>query len=476
MNTAQKIVKNATSLLVSGIIAQFLGFLAIVYLARVLCPADFGKISFAMAIVIYFTVVANLGLPLLGTKKVARERGKIRDYLGSILTLRLCLAVLGFGLLLLMTLFLDKPADIKYLLILYGLGLIPSALLLDWAFQGVERMEYIGLGRILVGATFLALVMWFIKNPGQLLLAPCFQVAGNLLAAGVLIPIFVGHFGKPRFKFDLVLWKSLFRQALPIGFALLMIQIYYNVDTVMLGFMKSNEEVGYYNAAYKIVMFLILLIGAYYDAIFPVVSYFYKMSSASLKSLLSLTVKLMVTIAIPLVVMGTILARPIMDFIFGARYESGIIALQILIWAVAIIWVNGVYSRGLLSCDRQNKFAMGVTVAAIINVILNFILIPPLGIKGAAIATVSAEAVATVVFYIEFSKVIRVPLHNYIVKPSLASVIMALFLYWGLVSLNLHVFVLIFGGIAIYFVFLYLIKGITKAEIRSLQSAILGIK
>ena len=474
MNTAQRILKNVASLLISRAIAQSFTFVSIIYLARILGPADFGRINFALAIVAYFTLIGNMGLPLLGTRDIARDKDKIRDYSGSVLTLRFFLAVLGFSLLLLMAFFLNKPLEIRYLIILYGLGLIPSALLLDWAFQGVEKMEYIGLGRILAAVIYVGLVLGFVKGRQQLLLIPCFHVAANLLAAGLLISIFVRQFGRPEFGFKIVFWKSLLRQALPIGFSLVMIEIFYNIDTVMLGFMRSDEEVGYYNAAYKIIMLLILASGAYHDAIFPVISNYYATSIDLLQSLLLQTAKLMVTLALPLAIGGTILARPLINFIYGAAYSGGVIALQILIWAVAIIWINTVYSRALLGCDRQNKYALAVAMAALINVILNFVLIPPLGLKGAAIATVLAEGIASVIYYVELRNITRVSFLTYIFRPLLASIVMGLFLRWGLNSFDMNLLSLISAGAFVYFAFLFLVRGVTGKDIESIRSTIIA--
>lgn len=476
MNTAQRIIKNTASLLFLGIISQLIGFAAVIYLARVLGPGGFGKINFAIAIITYFTLIANMGLPLLGTREIAREKDKIRDYLGSILTLRLCLALLGFGLLLLLAFFLNKPIEIKYLIILYGLGLIPSALLLDWAFQGVEKMEYVGLGNILATAIYVVLVLFFVKSPEQILVVPCFQVAGSLLAAVILFSIFAKNLGKPVFKIDLVFWKSLLRKSLPIGFSLIMAQIFYNIDTVMLGFMRSDEEVGYYNAAYKIIMLLIFVIGVYHDAIFPVISNYYKTSLDSLRKLLSFTQELMVAVAVPLAVGGTILARPIINLLYGTDYNNGIIAFQILIWAVVIIYINTAYSRGLLACKKENWFLAGTIIPAMVNLTSNFILIPPLGLKGAAIATVIAEASGFLVMYIGFKKIFYMPFHNYIIRPLLASSLMLIFLHWGLNSLNLNMVSLIIGGALIYSGLFYLMRGVTREEIALIKSALIGGK
>jgi len=276
------------------------------------------------------------------------------------------------------------------------------------------------------------------------------------------------------FKVDLIFWKTLLRHALPIGFSLAIAQIFFTVDTVMLGFMRSDEEVGYYNAAYKIIMLFIMVAMAYHDAIFPVISHFYKTSLDSLRKLVSGTERLMAAIAMPLAVGGFILARPIMDLLYGAGYEGGIIAFQILIWAVFILYINVGYSRGLLACNREKWYLAGAAIPAVINVIANFILIPPLGLIGAATGTVLAQASAFLVIYIGFKKVALVPFHRYIFKPSLASIIMAAFLFWGLNGANLSLFPLIAGGAFIYGVLFYLMKGITKEDIRLVQSTILA--
>lgn len=476
MNTAQRIVKNTFSLLFSGMIAQLLGFLAIVYLARVLGPGDFGKLNFAMAIITYFTLIANLGLPLLGTREIARDREKIDDNLTNILTMRLFLAALSFSLLFLIVFFLNKPLETKYLIILYGLGIIPSALLLDWAFQGVERMEYIGIGRILGSVIYVGLVLGFVKSHQQLLLIPCFHVAANLLVIVLLISIFVNHFGKPRFRFKFSPWKELLRAALPIGLSIIMIQVVHYIDTVMLGFMKSAEQVGYYSAAYKIIMILLMAAWCYQDAVFPVISNYYKTSTDSLKKIQSHSTKVMITLTLPLAIGGTIFARPIMNLIYGGKYDPGVIALQILIWTVAIGSLHGVYVRGLIACDRQNRRLIIAIVHALIVIALNFIFIPLLGLIGAAIVTVSGEFLVIFLSYREFSKIVSVPFHGYILKPLFASTIMVLFLYWGLSWQNFNLFLSIFGGGMIYFISLYLMKGITSKDIRIIQYAILANK
>ncbi|MBI5206856.1 MAG: oligosaccharide flippase family protein, partial [Candidatus Firestonebacteria bacterium] len=119
MDNAQRIIKNTFSLLFSTIINQVLGFFVTVYLARILGPGDFGKINFALAIITYFTLITNFGLPLFGTREIARDKEKIKECIGNILGLRFCLSILSFFLILVLVFFINKPINIKYLIIFY---------------------------------------------------------------------------------------------------------------------------------------------------------------------------------------------------------------------------------------------------------------------------------------------------------------------------------------------------------------------
>jgi O-antigen/teichoic acid export membrane protein len=469
MNTAQRIVKNTFSLLLSGFVAQLFIFFTMIYLARVLGPGYFGKISFATALLAYFTLITHLGLPLWGTREIARDSNNIRPYLGNILLLRLCLAALSFILLLLLLFFLQRPIELKILILLYGIGLFFSAITIDWVFQGIEKMEYVGLGRILSALTFFGLVILFIKGQAQLYYVPCFQVAGILLGSLILIVVFIRTCGRFRLKFDLQLSKKILKQALPLGVSIILIQIIYSIDIVMLGFMKSDVEVGYYNAAYKIILPLILVGSIYFDAVFPVLSKYHKSSMDSLEKLQSYNAKLMTIAALPLGISGTMLGVPIVTKIYGTEYLNSAIAFQILIWAAVLIYLNMIYARGMWACNMQNKYLKIVFGQAVINIILNCLLIPHYGIIGAAVSTVAAEFVGLFFYQHEFNKIVHLPIHHFILKPILASLLTLLFLAF---TKHLNLIVVLGGVVSVYFAALFCIKGISKDEIKNIAGVL----
>jgi len=471
MSSVRRIAKNFFSLSIGQIISQFVTFLAVVYLARVLGTANFGKLSFAQATVTYFLLISELGLSTLGIREVARHRDKLNNYVDNILTLRLCLAFFSFCLLLLFTVLINKSIEIKYLIIFYGLSLFPSALLMEWFFQGVEKMEFVGVSKILNRSLYVILVFILIKNNKQLLLVPYLWLAGIISSVGFLLCIFIKQVGRMKLVFNFPFWKELLYTALPMGFAWMMIQIYNNFDTIMLGFMKTDEVVGWYNAAYKVIFFVFMLGGCYITTIFPVVSRYYKESSDRLSVLLSHSAKLMIAISLPLGIGGTILGKPLMRLFYGTQYDNGIIAFQILIWYVVISFICMIYANSLLACNKERKYAVGVMLAAITNLILNIFLIPPFGLKGAAIATVAAEGSLFVYAYTEFQKIRKVEFKKYLLSPLISASLMGGFLY---LNVNWNLFLLIVSGMVIYTATLFLTKGISQNDLILAKGYLLG--
>ena len=460
--TVQRITKNFAILAAAQVCANLLALVVMLYLARTLAVGDFGLVNFALAVLAYFMLIPNAGLPLLGTREVARDEARIKDYASTILTLRLTLSAVSFCLLLLLAAVLNQPLETKYLLALYGLCLLPTAFFFDWVFQGIQRMEFIGAARVLQWALYLGLILGLVKGSEQLLAVPLLYFGGISVAALFLLVLFIRRFGRPSFRIDLRIWKDLLKQALPMGFSFFMVMLYTNFDTIMLQFMRGGEEVGYYNAAYKIILFLTGLGSLYYTAIFPPLSSLYKTSLEAMRRLLSATAKLAVILVLPLAVGGTILARPIMNLLYGNRYDGGIIALQILIWVVAVILVSSMYGLSLIASDRQNRFALALGVGAGVNLILNLALIPLYGLMGAAIATLVTEVVVFSLVYRYFSQIVSIPLRGRLLRPALACVGMAAFLYF---CPSWNVILLTALGAALYFALLFLLGGIERREI-----------
>ncbi|MCK4257158.1 polysaccharide biosynthesis C-terminal domain-containing protein, partial [candidate division WOR-3 bacterium] len=210
-------------------------------------------------------------------------------------------------------------------------------------------------------------------------------------------------------------------------------------------------------------MFLLLVDRVFSMVILPLISRYYKESIKKLEEILSLAARAVITVVIPICAGGTLLAMPIIRFIFGQGYTSSTPVLQILIWTLAITTIGSIYTQGLIGTGQEKRYAVAMVTGTVSNIILNVIMIPRLGIIGAALATICAELIMFYLMYRVFHRVVKFRLFTFFGKPIFASAIMCAVLYF-LRSLN--VILLVFIGAVIYTFLLYIMMGITKEDIK----------
>lgn len=473
MNTAQRIIKNTLSLLLSGIFSQAVGFVAVIYLARILSPEGFGMINFALAATAYFMMLSSLGLPFVGPRELARNRNNFKAPTVNFIILRLIMTVVSFTLLLGVVWFLPKAAEVKWLIFLYGLMLWPSAALLDWVFQGLEKMEYTGLARILPAALYLLMILLWVRHADDILRIPVLQVLTLTLTAGLLWWLFWRHYGSLLFRPDWPYIRRMFRASLTIGMTSLLNLVIFNAPLLFLGFLRGDAEVGFYSAGLKLALVLIAGAAAYFDAVYPLGAQYYQTSLTQLLRLQTYSVKLVFAFAIPMVIGGIMLAEPIILLIYGAQYEPAVIGFQGLVVFAALNMLNMVFGRGLWFSDQQNVLMRIMLVLAVLNLTLNGVLITVAGMRGAVLATILTEVAAFIFQYRAFCRVVAVPVRPYLSKPLLAGGMMLLVLWLTRMgSANLFALVIV-GGLS-YIITFIACRGVTLDEIRHLRRLLSG--
>jgi O-antigen/teichoic acid export membrane protein len=397
--TGVRIIKNFFSLSAANLISQLLAFITTAYLARILIVGDFGKIGFAQGIVAYFALFTDFGLRTVGTREVAKKRGEIKRYVNNFLALRFVLALASFASLLIFLGFINKPIEYKILIALFGLTLLSQVFLLDWTFQGIERMELPAISNVIRVIIYLILIFSFVKGT-QLLLIPTFLILAYISAAIFLMYIFIKSFGWVTFSFEKEIWKFSIAQAIPLGLSTFILQIGSNSDIVLLGFMKSDEAVGWYTAAYKLILFPIGFAGMFLTAAFPVMARLHQESIEKLKTLVQSACKVMFFLGFPISVGGMILAPKLIPLIYSTKYEPSVLAFQILMGYVFIAYAYAPFYFLLPACNKQKNYLYSLTTGAFTNILLNLFLIPKYSVVGAAISTVVGHFVIFIMLYI----------------------------------------------------------------------------
>ena len=472
MSTARRIAKNTTILFISQIISYILIFFYTIYIARYLGAEGYGTLSFALAFSGIFSILADLGLSTLTVREIARDKSLAKKYLGNALLIKIILAFLTFGLIALFVNLLDYPQETINVVYFISLSTISTSMfgIFYSIFQAYEKMEYQSLGQILS-----SILMFF-----GVLIGPYlgFDVIGfsilyfisNVIVLGYSFFICSWKFLIPKIEYDKYFWKTIIKESLPFGLTSVSIMLYTYIDSVLLSIMEGNEVVGWYNAAYKLVLFLVVIPTTINITIFPSMSKFHISSQDSLKLINEKYFKLMIITGIPLGVATTLLSDKIILLIFGAGYTQSIIALQILIWTIVFTFGGASFVRLLEATNKQLILTKITGISVIINIALNLILIPKFSFVGASIATILTEIIlVSIVIKINYKLGYGIPtkkILNNLLKISFASLIMGLVIIY---LKNLNLLSLSILAILTYSVTLLAVKGIDNKDIKIIR-------
>ena len=176
------------------------------------------------------------------------------------------------------------------------------------------------------------------------------------------------------------------------------ISIYTNLDSVMLGFMKGDAEVGYYTVAVKVKLALVSFLIAINEVLLPRFSYYLESGAHDrMNSILRKTTKVMLGISMPLAILFMIFAREVVMILAGSDFEPAVPAMIAIMPTLVVIGISSLYGNQVLVPMGQEKtVAISAAVGAVTNLIINAILIPPYGAAGASVSTLIAEVMVLV--------------------------------------------------------------------------------
>jgi len=361
--------------------------------------------------------------------------------------------------------FTDYDGDTKKIIIILGIyGIISSIAQLCFSiFRAFERMQY--------ETIIVILEKFVITSLGITLLLLGFGLVpfGFIFLIAGLISIATGlYFLKSKFQiihsfFDFTLAKNLLIHSIPFGASMLLVTIYDKIDTVMLSMMQTMSDVGWYSTAYRLLAITGVVPTILVTAIFPKMSQDILNNKEEVSRLFTKSFKYLFLLAVPLVALGVLVGDKIILFVFSDEYQNSIVVFQILVWAAGILFINILLGSLFRASDRQKLLVRVQSAGVIINIVLNFILIPIYSYKGAAIATVITESMICIVcLTYTIYNICKLTEIMFIFKAFTAVMLMT-FIVLLVKDLNLFLIIGIAG--LLYFGVLYLLKAFTFQEI-----------
>ena len=319
--------------------------------------------------------------------------------------------------------------------------------------------------RILGAAAVLMLVLWEAPLSSFIVVGVLFGVPGVLIGfpEAVLLYLYYRKSGHFRLAVDRKTCLGLLSESLPLAVCALLIMTYARVDQLMLQGMLGEEElVGTYGLAVRYAEILRIIPLAFVASVFPSLCRIYQNRRESFAEAYTRSFKYMNMICIPAACASVVLAGPFIAKVNPA-YKDAASILSLLLFAEVFVFLGIVNNRLLISSDRQSLDYVFTGTSAVVNVLLNLLLIPRLGMTGAAVASMAAYGTGPVIgLFIPYTRQFSMQMFRQGVRPLLASAVMLVALFYSLPVLGIVTCIPV--GIAVYGVVFVLLKGVDARD------------
>ena len=363
------------------------------YVSRILLPEGVGKVSSAQNIVTYFTLLAALGLPTYGVIAIASASEK-RTELSK--TFSELFAINGLSSLICTVIYYAIIATVPFfknrilLFAITGMSIPLTIINVDWFYQGREEYKYIMLRSVAFKIIALGSVFTFVRTQIDYTIYAFILVFAQ--AANYIFNII--HIGK---YVDIRIEDMNIKQHLKPVFVLLAavvsIEVYTLADTTMLTFLCGDTIVGYYTTAMKGINVIKTLVTSVSAVFLPRLSYYYSRSrNEAFIELIQKGFRILAFLTIPAAVGLILIANNLIPVLFGPGFTGAILTTRIL--ALSIITVgfsNFIGYQILVTIGKERIMLFSTIIGAVVNIILNSILITIYKQNGAAIASVITE-------------------------------------------------------------------------------------
>ena len=462
---SKTVVGNFVALGSSEVLARLIGFAATIYLTRVLGPEGFGVIGFAAALVAYFSLGVSAGFNDVGAREVARQPHEATSIALSVIVVRLALATVSLVALVGIAYLLDKPLSVKLVTVSTGLLLFASAVDTSWVYKGLERTHIVGLTMVLAQALYLGITVLIVQGPTDVLLAPIAQFLGELGAALLLAGILF-HRGGEKFALHrgfTILIQSGFLLLTKLGRTMI-----FCFDVVLIGFLLGEREVGLYTAAYRFCFLPLAIAAALQMAYLPAFARAADRGKEPMVVLVNRSFEMSAALSFPMMIGGWLLAKPLLYTLYGAAFIQAEEAFRLLLISIGLIFFYGAVHNVLLACHKLRVGMYIVATGAGLNTVLNLLLVPSLGLLGAALVMVATESMILAIGFLVLWKLgIRFNLQP-LLRPCLAAGVMGA----GLVVLGSghHLVVVLTVGFLVYVSTLLIFRGVPQDALPYLRT------
>ena len=370
-------------------------FITAPYVARVLAPEGVGLFNFALMYAGYFSMVAALGIPTYGV----RETAKVKDDMeaknrlfSELFSIQVFTTIAVVVLYFISVAAIPKLSQNWKLFAVMGTVLYLAPFGTDWYYAGCERFKFVAMRSALIKALSVVALFIFVKDRGDLLIYALICVSTNIVNNTWNFIKLIREGIRPR----LVLsgFRKHIKPVMLLFASAVAVSVYTLLDTVMLGFLAEYSEVAYYSNSANITRAIIAALTSFAGVAIPRISaYMSEGNEEKVQELAGKSFSMVSFLAIPAAVGLACIAPDFAPLFYGDKFYGTIVPLQIMSLIIVAIGFNNLSGvQVLIGLGKDRLYLRSVVIGAVTNLTLNFILIPVLGARGAALSSVAAES------------------------------------------------------------------------------------
>lgn len=380
------------------------------YISRVLMATGNGKVATASAVITYFNMFASLGIPTYGIRACAKVRDnkeKLSKTVQELLIINSVTMLLTLLVFIGTVILVPEFAAEKELYVINGIGMVLNMFAITWLYNALEQYAYITVVNMIVKVVSLVLMFLLVKKPEDYILYGAITVFASS-ASYVFNFVYATKFitlkksGPYDFRVHMKPILRFFAMSAATS-------VYTNLDVVMLRFMQGNTEVGYYNAAIKVKTILVTLITSLGTVLLPRLSYYVKKEKIDdFYRMIGKAVNFVVIAGLPMTIYFMLFAGESIQFLAGKGYEGAVLPMIILMPTVLLIGLSNITGIQILTPQNlEQQVLNSIICGAVVDFLLNVVLIPRMASSGAALATTIAELVVLIVQCIYLKDIIK---------------------------------------------------------------------
>ena len=395
---SNKILKNASWIICCKIAQSALSFLITVLTARYFGPSNYGLINYAAAVVAFVAPVAQLGLSNIQVQEIVDEPNKEGEIIGTTLSMSLISAVFCIiGVISFSAIANKSETDTIVVCALYSIILLfQSAELLQYWFQAKYLSKYSSITALIAFAIVTLYKIFLLATRKSIYFFAVSNAIDYVIITFALLAIYKKLGGK-RLQFSVERAKKMFAKSKYYIVANMMIAIFSQTDRIMLKSMINDTATGLYSAAISCASVAGFVYAAIIDSYRPTIFINYKSSKTSFENSMVQLYAIIIYLSALYCIAVVVFAEPIIKIIYGNAFLDAVPPLRIAVWYSTFSYLGMARNVWILAEGRQRYLWIINLSGALGNILINYILIPIIGVSGAAVASLLTQFFANIV-------------------------------------------------------------------------------